>query len=111
MDDAASPFPRLETTPPVTKMYLGIRSPWITIVYLDSVLCLCVPAAFSASPRLIGFTDNAEILNRADHPRQAARLTPVRHHNVPVSDLPELRRLFASPDRALSVCRRVRRRV
>jgi hypothetical protein len=24
MDDAASPFPRLDTTPPVTKMYLGI---------------------------------------------------------------------------------------
>src|SRR5205085_3822901 len=26
MDEAASPFPRLETTPPVTKMYLGICS-------------------------------------------------------------------------------------
>src|SRR5829696_8768462 len=25
MDDAARPFPRLETTPPVTKIYLGIR--------------------------------------------------------------------------------------
>src|ERR1041384_149063 len=25
IDDAARPFPRLETTPPVTKIYLGIR--------------------------------------------------------------------------------------
>src|SRR5918998_4240769 len=27
MLDAASPFPRLDTTPPVTKIYLGIPSP------------------------------------------------------------------------------------
>src|SRR5215218_667779 len=30
MLDAASPFPRLETTPPVTKMYLGIPSPFVS---------------------------------------------------------------------------------
>src|SRR2546423_7862915 len=27
MEEAASPLPRLETTPPVTKMYLGIAFP------------------------------------------------------------------------------------
>src|SRR5215204_4451642 len=30
MLEAASPFPRLETTPPVTKMYLGIPSPFVS---------------------------------------------------------------------------------
>src|SRR5215212_9230432 len=30
MLDAASPFPRLDTTPPVTKMYLGIPSPFVS---------------------------------------------------------------------------------
>src|SRR5215210_1332926 len=30
MDEAASPFPRLDTTPPVTKIYLGIPSPFIS---------------------------------------------------------------------------------
>src|ERR1044072_8595779 len=30
IDEAASPFPRLETTPPVTKMYLGIPSPFVS---------------------------------------------------------------------------------
>src|SRR5438105_13299950 len=28
IEDAARPLPRLETTPPVTKMYLGIVSPF-----------------------------------------------------------------------------------
>src|ERR687883_2133694 len=28
MEEAARPLPRLETTPPVTKMYLGIFSPF-----------------------------------------------------------------------------------
>src|SRR5829696_4274957 len=30
MEEAARPFPRLETTPPVTKMYLGIPSPFVS---------------------------------------------------------------------------------
>src|SRR5689334_10362877 len=30
MLEAASPFPRLDTTPPVTKMYLGIPSPFVS---------------------------------------------------------------------------------
>src|SRR5215210_4340166 len=29
MLDAAKPFPKLDTTPPVTKMYLGIPSPFV----------------------------------------------------------------------------------
>src|SRR5687768_17955826 len=29
MEEAAKPFPRLDTTPPVTKMYLGIPSPFV----------------------------------------------------------------------------------
>jgi hypothetical protein len=35
MDEAASPFPRLETTPPVTKMYLGIVSPCAETIMSD----------------------------------------------------------------------------
>src|SRR5215208_1714188 len=30
MLEAANPFPRLDTTPPVTKMYLGIPSPFVS---------------------------------------------------------------------------------
>src|ERR1041385_16666 len=38
MDDAASPLPRLETTPPVTKIYLGIG--FSIFLFIAVVACL-----------------------------------------------------------------------
>src|SRR5690348_6109367 len=70
IDEAARPLPRLETTPPVTKMYLGIRSPWITTHFLLRHLCC-----------------HSQLLPRRRQ-LQVVRPNPVRRCNGLVSDLP-----------------------
>src|SRR6185503_5895589 len=84
MDEAASPLPRLETTPPVTKMYFGIRSPWITIRVNFRLARLDCRPQYRCDPR---------------HRVPLDRLTRLPCCNVRVSNLPVLRSPSQPPDR------------
>src|SRR5688500_6218495 len=78
-------------------MYLGIHSPWITIltiVHLDSSIPF----------------PHERVLDQG-HPPLADRLTRLRYRKVRVSNLPAPRQPFPSPDRVLFAVRQGRRRV
>src|SRR5688572_11166490 len=93
IEDAANPLPRLETTPPVTKMYLGIHSPRITIV---------LKSRGDRRPLL---------LRRRIHQLPVDRLSRLHCRNVRVSNLPAPRRPFPWRDRVLFAVRRDPRQV
>src|SRR5829696_7679002 len=72
IEDAARPLPRLETTPPVTKIYLGI-----------------------------GFSIDSLFIAAVHPPPEDLRI-PVLRRNVPAASLPAPRLLFASRARVPS---------
>src|SRR5947207_5461077 len=69
IDAAARPFPRDETTPPVTKMYLGGKSPLLSGCRVPSVPRPCADKGFLVAP----------FRHRAVQARVAQRVQRGRH--------------------------------
>src|SRR5438270_13953278 len=108
IEDAASPLPRLETTPPVTKMYLGIVSLFLCwlqpffllarLVAFALLLFVVVEARLQILLHLDGFRRlRVDELLQGVHPRERARA----HRPAPLAHAP-LVLLFAHRLRRLA---------
>src|SRR5215207_3137404 len=119
MLEAASPFPRLDTTPPVTKMYLGIPSPFVSrpqtfllrgagLVALALLFLVVVVARLEVLLHLdcLGGLRVDELVERAQPRDRGAARRPLRLRDPPLvllrrqglPCLPQVRQADERPD-------------